>query len=105
MPVSYLEAIAGGVRQEVIAAFVLKIDTHLRDMRWVIDCRCGPKDDSYWTVTHDVELTPAEKDVLVKLYAAGWGAVKVTNSSDTGERAGCCGITLYQHRPGWKVDR
>ncbi len=74
------------------------IDAKLSDERYMADMMYGRDDNPYWKIILELELTPGEKEAVIKSYVDhGWSKVTTMNSSENGERPGLCGITLYKN--------
>ena len=101
MPVTYKDVIKGSMRHHVILEVIKRIDLTLSDSNWVHYNRVGTDEDHCWTVSIPQVLSERECDFLAKQYADGWGAVGVAVNASTGTTD----VTLYQHRPGWNIDR
>jgi hypothetical protein len=68
----------------------------LKNPKWVKDMKYGGDTDPYWRIVTGGEANDSEKSfVRNALVDAGWHRISIRNSSECGERAGLCEVTLY----------
>ena len=89
---------ANTTSQKKVNQALALIDAKLSDCRYMADMMYGGDDNPYWEIILPFELTPGEKEVVIKSYIdSGWGSVVILNSSENEERPGLCGVKMHKN--------
>lgn len=90
----------GIVDTSLVDRIIENINHKLSDPRWVKDWRCGGLENPHYRFVQNGTANDRDKEELVRLFRnSGWGAVKVLNSEENGERPGLVEVTLYTRAP------
>lgn len=90
----------GTVDALLVSRIIETINLKLSDPRWVKDWRCGGIENPHYRFVQNGTVNDRDKEELIRLFRnSGWGAVKVSNSEDNGERPGLVQVILYVKTP------
>jgi hypothetical protein len=97
-------AISWAQVSELLGAPTDLSQTILNDLRekltnkdWLTRFMCGDRNNPRFDFTFQGTLTEGDKKLIEAEYLkAGWGFVSCTNSAESGERPGMCGVTLQR---------
>lgn len=94
-PQQVQEVLNNKVDKAKIQQIVEDINTKMSNHEWVRDWVRNKEVNPTWAFPFGHSLTISEKQIIKTVFLeAGWGAVEVTNSEDSGERPGMCNVTL-----------
>jgi hypothetical protein len=86
-----------GAPTDLSQTILKELREKLIDKDWLNRWMCGDRNNPRFFIAFEGTLTEGDKKLIETEYLkAGWGFVTCTNSAESGESPGMCGVTLQR---------